>query len=88
MLKVVLTSFFFFIMLAELVLLLRQLVFCTYTLFGTLIIHYHYCRVVIALDFGSDDRGFGSHYRRSYFSVPDFFLKNIHDIFSVLMCHK
>ena len=46
MLKVVLTSFFFFTILAELaldtILLLRQLVFCTYTLFGTLKIHYYY----------------------------------------------
>ena len=73
MLKVVLSSFFF-ILLAELaldtILLFRQLVFCTYTLFGTLKIHYDYGRVVIALDFGSDGRGFDSHHRRSYFSVP------------------
>ena len=72
MLNVVLTSFFF-IILAELaldtILLLRQLVFCTYTLFGTLKLHYDYGRVVIALDF--DSRGFDSHHRRSYFSVPD-----------------
>ena len=60
MLKVVLTSFFF-IILAELaldaILLLRQLVLCTFTLFGTLKIHYEYVRVVITLDFGSDGRG-------------------------------
>ena len=47
MLKVVLTSFLF-IILAELaldtMLLLRQLVFCTYILFGTLKIHYHAMR--------------------------------------------
>ena len=86
---------FFFIILAELaldtILLLRQLVFCTctYTLFGNIKIHYHYGRVVIVLDFGSDGRGFHSHRRRSYFSVPDiFFNYNIHDIFSILMCHK
>ena len=75
MLKVVLTAFFIMI-LAELaldtILLLRQLFFCTYTLFGTLKIHYHYGRVVIALD---------SHHRRSYFSVPDFFLITIFMIF-------
>ena len=72
MLKAVLTSFFFFIILAELtldiILLLRQLVFCTYTLFGTLKIHYQYGRVVSD---GSDGHGFDSHHRRSYFSVPD-----------------
>ena len=76
MLKSVLKSFFF-IILAELaldtILLLRQLVFCTYTLFGTLKIRYHYGRVIIALDFGSDGRGFDSHQRRSYFSVPKIF---------------
>ena len=42
-----------FIILAELaldtILLLRQLVFCTYTLFGTLKIRYGYGRVVIAV---------------------------------------
>ena len=85
MLKVVLTSFFF-IILAELaldtIMLLRQLVFCTYSLFGTLKIHYDYGRVAIALVFGSDGRGFDSHHRRSYFYVPDFILNyNIHDIF-------
>ena len=77
MLNVVLTSFFFSI-LAELaldtILLLRQLVFYTYTLFGTLKIHHHYGRVVIALDFGSDGREFDSHHRRSYFSVPDIYI--------------
>ena len=66
-----------FIVLAELaldtILLLRQLVFCTYTLFGTQIFHYHYGQVVIAVDFGSDGHGFDSHYRRSNFSVPDIF---------------
>ena len=80
MLKVVLTSFFL-IILAELaldtILLFCQLVFCTYTLFGTLEIHYDYGRVVIALNFGSDGRGFDSHHRRSYFSVPDIFLITI-----------
>ena len=77
MLKVVLTSFCFPIILSELaldtILLLRQLVFCTYTLFGTLKIDYHYGRVVIALHFGSDGRGFDSHHQPSYFSVPDIF---------------
>ena len=34
-------------------------------------INYHYGRVVMALDFGSDGRGFGSHLRRSYFSVQE-----------------
>ena len=73
-------SFFFFIIFAELaldtILLLRQLVFCTYTLFGTLNIDHDYGRVVIALDFGSDGRGFDSHHRRSCFSVPDIFFFN------------
>ena len=54
MLQVVLTSLFFIIILTELaldtILLLRQLVFCTYTLYGTLKIQYHYGRVAIALD--------------------------------------
>ena len=90
MLKVVLSSFLFFLILAELVLdtilLLRQLVVCTYNLFGTLKTHYGY----VALDFGSDGRGFDSHHRRSYFSVSDilFLNYNIHDIFSILICHK
>ena len=93
MLKVVLTSFFF-ITLAELaldtILLLHQLVLCNYTLFRTLKIHYHCGRVVIALDFRSDGRGFDSHHRQSYFSVPgSFFLITIFMIFfSILMCHK
>ena len=73
MLKVVLTSFFF-IIIAELalhtVLLLGQLVFCTYALFGTLKIH---GLVVMVLDSGSDVHGFNPQYRRSFFSVPDFF---------------
>ena len=59
--------YFFFIILAELtldtILLLRQLVFCTYTLFGTLKFHYDYGRVVIALDFESDGGGFDSNHR-------------------------
>ena len=65
MLKVALASFFF-IILAELaldtILLLRQLVFCTYILFETVKIHYDYDRVIIALDFGSYGRGFDSHH--------------------------
>ena len=60
MLKV-LTSFFF-VILVELALhtvsLLGQLVFCTYTLFGTLKIHYGNDRVDMALDSGSDIREF------------------------------
>ena len=51
----------FFIILAELalnpILLLRQVVFCTYTLFGTLKIHYHYGRVVIEERDDPPDRG-------------------------------
>ena len=88
MLKVVLTSFFF-IILAELaldtILHLRQFVFCTYALFGTQKIHYHYIRVVISLDFGSDGRGFD--YSRGFaddliFLRQIFFFNyNIHDIF-------
>ena len=58
MLKVVLTSFFV-IILVELALhtvsLLGELVICTYTLFGTLNIHYGNRREVMALDSGSDD---------------------------------
>ena len=77
MLEVVLTSFFFFIILAEVALdtivLLHQLVFYTNTLFGTLKIDYVYGRVVISFDFGSDGREFDSHHRRSYFSVPHIF---------------
>ena len=61
MLKFVLTSVFF-ILLAELalhtVLLLGQLVFCPYALFGTLKIHYECGLVVMVLDSGSDVRGF------------------------------
>ena len=72
--------------------LLRQLVFCTYTLFGTLKVYYHYDQVFIALGLGSDGRAFDANHRRSYFSVPGisffFFNYNIHDIFSILMCHK
>ena len=49
MLEVVLTSFFF-IILAEhaldTILLLRQLVFSTYTIFGILKMHYHYGTVL------------------------------------------
>ena len=60
MLKNVLTSFF--IMWAELALhtvsLLGQLVFYTDALFGTLKIQYECGRVVKALDYGSDIRGF------------------------------
>ena len=70
MLKVVLTSIFF-IILVELALhtvsLLGQLVFCTYTLFGTLKIHYGNGRVVMALDSGSDVDGFKSPHQRSFF---------------------
>ena len=64
------------------ILLLRELMFCTDTIFGTLKIHYQYGRMVIALEFGSDG-GFDSHHRRSYFSVPDifFFLITIFMIF-------
>ena len=77
---------FFFIILAELaldtILFLRQLVFCTNTLFATLKIYYDYGREVIALDFGSDGHGFDSHRRRTFFSVPDiFFLIKIFMIF-------
>ena len=72
MFKVVLMfSFIIIVILAELaldtILLLRQVVFCTYTLFGTLNIPYGYVRVVFALDFRSDGRGFDSHHRWSYF---------------------
>ena len=63
---------------------LSRLINCT--LFGTINNHYHYGPVVIALDFGSDGRGFDSRHLRSYFSVPDvffFFNYNIHDIVSI-----
>ena len=43
MLKVVLTSLFFTVLAEpalDIILLLRKFVFCTYTLFGTLKIHY------------------------------------------------
>ena len=87
MLKVVL-MFFFFILLAEhasdTILLLRQLVFFTYTFFGTLKIVYGYGRVNI----GSDGHGFDSHHRRSYFSVLDILNYKFHDIFSILICHR
>ena len=73
-------------MLAELaldtILLLRQLVLCTYTLFGILTIHLFYGRVVIAaLDFDSDGRGLDSYHQRPYVSAR-YFYYNIHDIFS------
>ena len=83
MLKIVLTSFIFSI-LAELaldtILLLRQLVFYTSTLFRTLNIHCHYGRVVIALDFGSDDL--------TSFSVTDIVLIIIFICYSILIFHK
>ena len=97
MLKVGLTSFFFFllyIVLAELALhtvsLLGQLVFCTYALFGILNIHYECGRVVKALDSCSDVRGFKPPHRRSFFFLCQIFLfnYNIHDIFSSLIFHK
>ena len=76
MLKVVIMSFFF-IILAKLalhtVLLLGQLVFCTYALFGTLKVHYVCGLVVRVLDSGSEVRGLDPHHRRYFFSVPDFF---------------
>ena len=87
MLKIVLTPFFFsffFIILAELaldtILLLRQLVFCTYTLFGTL---------KFKLRLWPSGYRVGLWIRQSwvpsttiFFSVPDiFFNYNIHDIF-------
>ena len=77
----------FFIILAELswdtILLLYQLVFCTFTLFGTLKIHYDYDQVGIAL---------GLRIKRSLVRLPSpmilffcaryfFFNYNIHDIF-------
>ena len=75
MLKVVLTSFFFIISAAlHIVLLLGQLVFCTYSLFGTLKIHYRNVRVVMAFDSGSDVRGFSPLTDDLCFSVPDIFL--------------
>ena len=74
MLKIVLTSFIF-IILAELAMhtfsLLVQLVFCTDALFRTRKIHYECGRVVMALDSGSDVRGFKPPHGRSFFSVPD-----------------
>ena len=85
MLKIVFTVFFF-IILAELltVSLHGQLVFCTYALFGTLEIHYECGRAVMALDSRSDVRGFKPpHHRRSFFSVPEFFLVTIFMIFSL-----
>ena len=69
MLKIVLTSFFFIIELAlHTISLLGQLVFCTYTLFGTLKEHYGNGRVVMTLDIGSDVRksGVWSGYTRLY----------------------
>ena len=92
MIEVVLTSFFF-IILAELalhtVLLLDQLVFCIYALFGTPKIHYECGRLVMALDSGSGVRGFKPLHRRSFFSVPDMFLITIFMIFfSILIVHK
>ena len=93
MLKVVLTPFFFFILLAELalhtVLLLGQLVICTFTLFGTQKLHYECGLVVRVLDSGSDVRGFDPHHRRYFcFSARYFFNCKIHDIFSILIFHK
>ena len=85
MIEVVLTSFFFTI-LAELalhtVLLLDQLVFCIYALFGTPKIHYECGRVVMALDSGSGVRGFKPLHRRSFFFCARYvFNYNIHDFF-------
>ena len=82
---------FFFIIFAELALhtisLVGHLVFCTYTLFGTLKLHYGNGRVVMALDSGSDILGFKpiTDVLLFFFPVPDFFFffffanYNIHD---------
>ena len=67
--------------------LLGQLVFCTYALFGTLKIHYGNSRVIMALDSGSDVRGFMPPHRR-FFSASDIFYYNIRDIFFILIFHK
>ena len=82
-----------FILLADLVLhtvlLLGQLVFCTYALFGTLRHHYKCGLVVMALDSGSDVRGFDSHHQRYFcFCARWFFNYNVHDIFSILIFHN
>ena len=90
MLRVVLTSFFF-IILAELVSLLGQLVFCTYALFGTLKIHYECGRVVKALDSESDVRALWVQVPSPtiFFSMLAFFVLNcnIHDIFFFSSLH-
>ena len=68
------------------VLLLGQLVFCTYALFGTLKLHYECGLVVMVLNSGSDV----PTPTICFFSVPEifFFNYNIHDIFSILIFHK
>ena len=71
--------------------LLGQLVFCTYTLFGTLKIHYGSGRVVMALDSGSDVRGFQPPSPTIFFflcQIKKINNYNIHDILSILIFHK
>ena len=92
MLKVVLTSFFF-IILAELaldtILLLLQLVFCSYTLFGTLKTHFDMAEWLSFWTLDQTVVGSTPIIDELIFLCQIFFFQlQYSDIFSILICHK